>query len=354
MPYAPGVTDRNGELIGRGIESFGGNIGNALERFSKEKEEREKEAKFQLGLKKAMRPRWRELGYESEAEFDNADTRTIVGQAKGAIESQAIQRHEQERQLNMEKLAQLKQTRTGQEGFNRRVSDFMRAPSNVQPPMAPQEPQLTPELLSRFAAESNLAPEDMLRVSQALENFSQAGPEGGVQFSEDPETGMRFAQLRRQLLPSGMNPAKGSYDRIMDPETGEPIPGVIRDPRGAVRNLPADRSGTQRKASTDATVDAIKMLQEIDQQIDAYHSRAERARSNPKSVRALPESRLKELEKRKAKLERIIGDDGEAEGGGTGAGNEKILQEAQDAIARGADPAAVKKRLKEKYGITLK
>lgn len=364
MPYAPGVTDRRGEFLGRGIERFAGSIGNALERFAKEKEEREKEEKFQLGLKKALRPRWKEMGFESEAEYDNADTKSVVGMAKGAIESQAISSHEQNRQLTAEKLAQLKESRAGQAGFNRRVSEFMRAPYDVQPPMAGQPRQLTPELLSQFAAESNLAPEDMYRVSQALENFSQAGGEG-VTFSEDPATGMRFAQLRRQLLPSGMNPAKGSYERIIDPDTGEPIPGVIRGPRGEVRNLPADRSATQKKASVDATVDAIKMLQEIDRDIDAYHSRSERAKRDPQNVKAYPESRLKDLMKRRAKLEELVGGEEETRGtresakDGNDPRDQKLIEEANDAIRRAAERGAditeaVRKRLKEKYGITLK
>jgi hypothetical protein len=353
MPYQPGAVDRSGEFMGQGIASFGGSIGNALERFSEEKEAREKEAKFQFGLKKALRPRWRELGFESEAEFDNADTKTVVGMAKGAIESQAIAGHEQQRQLTTEKLQQLQQSRAGQTSFNRRVSEFMSGPHDVQPPEAPRPRELTPEILSQFAAEANLAPEDMMRVSQAIENFAQAGREMAQPgFFEDPVSGMRFAQLRRQLLPSGINPERANFRSVVDPETGEAIPGVVQDPRGAMRNLPADRSAQRRKASVEAIVEAEKALQALDQEIAAYHSRAERAKRDA-NTKAFPESRLQELMKRKARLEKMVEGDG-TDGADETNDNTKILAEAQDAIARGADPEKVRQRLKEKYGITLK
>lgn len=101
------------------------------------------------------------------------------------------------------------------------------------------QPRIDPQQVMRIAAASGvLTPEMALKMAEA-EGDQGGGP---VEFTEDPVSGQRFAKHRRQLLPSGFNPAAimgqgGGLQRVPvlnqdGTETGE---YMIRTPKGFVK-----------------------------------------------------------------------------------------------------------------------
>jgi hypothetical protein len=274
--------------------------------LSEQQERREKEAKFQFGLKKALRPRWQDMGFESEAEFDNADSRTVLGLAQGAIESQAIAGHEQQRKLQAAQLRQTEQQEGARARFNKGMAQFLNGPFDGQPPMQGNAPRLTPDVMTRLAAESQLPMEDQFRMSAMLENLAQSDAGAMTsQFNEDPITGFRFMERGRQVLPSGVNPEKsGTVGTVFD-EQGNRVAGVVRDARGAIRNLPADNAARERKMSIEAVVDAEKALMAIDDEIRVWNNASDKAKTD-KSRKAPDAKRLQELERRKSRLEKLL------------------------------------------------
>jgi hypothetical protein len=128
-------------------------------------------------------------------------------------------------------------------------------------------------------------------------------------FVEDKETGNRFLQLDKTVLPSGINPARITAGAIpqVDEATGNIIGHSVPIGGGRYTFRGIANEATTRKADIGSITEAEKALANIDNEIAAYHRRGELAKTD-KTVTAPPPSRLQELEQRKARVQRRLAD----------------------------------------------
>lgn len=372
MPFAPGVQDRSGEFMFAGISQAGAGFARGLEEALQGFQQKSNERKAYQGMLDALK----EAGVVDEVRFEqlkNADTDTIRGTVDGLITARTLKNQDLQnalREQNMRSGEFLNRQRAAQTAlledelsqgaarkrFYGELDSTIAAPLALSPeereryvPKAPSQAQIFGAL-----GRSGFAP----KPSELDEVLALAGGPGS-RFTEDPVSGYRFMQHGRQVLPSGVNPERGQFaSSVFDRETGEPIPGVILA-GGKVRNLPASTEARERKLSVDALVEAEKALRLIDEDITIFYRQVERAKID--KTRAAPDPGiLKGLEARRARLEKLLAEADEAPAGESDsdkqetANTEALIAQAQEAIRRGADPEAVKKRLKQKFGITLK
>lgn len=339
MPYNPGVTDRSGEILGAGIMSGASSLSQMLEHLAMRQEKKDDEEKFKSGLKRAFGTgeMWRELGFSSKAEFDNAPADGILGIVHGKIAADAVAQHEQERALTAEKLQELAGTRQARTRFNSMVSDagapsgpltigaLAGDPSSLAPgSMAGaganmRRPALSLQQMEQFAAKSNLGMDDQVRLAQIASLAGKADPESLR--NRVPETmklaGRDVAFSRSTGMFQVLPDMTTTGAPVVDQETGDRIPGLIQGPSGRPVRLPGSTEAQQKKLSVEALVEGEKALRAIDDDISAWNSRAKRATTD-KTVTAPDPNVLKNLQHRKARLESALQPAEETPGAGAG------------------------------------
>jgi hypothetical protein len=181
-----------------------------------------------------------------------------------------------------------------------RLADYYEADSNEMPNMPRRMPaEFVAELASRFPR----AP-----LHPNFDNYVKTlqTPGGGekMTWEEDPMTGARFGRMGNSVLPSGVNPArlKTELESVEDPEGNSYT--IIRDPRtGRATFAPVGGAARTRKLTADTIAQLNEQLTAINQDINAWHSNAERFQKDPKATgRRRDKSELDELTRRKAQI----------------------------------------------------
>lgn len=263
MAYNPMTQDRSGEFLAAGIAQAGDAIGRGISEMLERRDKRKQEDKNRARLFKSLQEQADVLGIVPKEKSTVMDLETLQGVMQGhAVKSAQADAQEKREVREMQMMESLQRQQAGQRQAqtDAAVPGFYGALTDNQLP--PTAPQLAPyydataeempqrptrpinELLAEATQQFPAATRDNQVQSTILQQLRQMQEAGGTaqgpgQFVEDPQTGQRFYEKGRQVMPSGMNPERipPGFESGTGPD-GQPFT-YTRDPRtGRVQFAP--------------------------------------------------------------------------------------------------------------------
>lgn len=348
-----------------GISQAGQGIAHGLAQLGQAMERKKEEEKQRARMFKGYQEMLDVMGIATKDQTAPMGLEAVEGLFKGTMLKQAQAEQDQRRKLVAEQLLDLmgrRESNTALQNFGRDIGGMM------EPPQV-------------------LSPEAMTRWEPRL-----SGANIGAALSRNPGavTAPQFDNMLGVLLKSG-RPA-------LTPGTVQPVPDLpgymfgIQSETGAGSFLPTGTAvkpetplqSSQRELNEEKVKDlkgkreagmasnvppeTQRQMKELQREIDADQAEIAKGDKQP-GPDWLPwiGSRKARVQANQAALQVLQtkypppasaapagGAQGSAKKTDGTVDTEAVLAEANDAIQRGADPAAVKKRLKEKYGIVLK
>ncbi|HYB97507.1 MAG TPA: hypothetical protein VEC57_00040 [Candidatus Limnocylindrales bacterium] len=277
MPYAPGVQDISGQLLGRGISDLGAGIG----RFIEARQRRNEQNNVFLSKAKATESFIKNNpekfgGEESVKQFLSVDPKESpearYNRLQGALENTILQTklQEQQQQAQMRQLeiqraqqqqAQLERLRQFQQmsqGVGRgvyapQVQDRMQQQMAQNPFMA-QAAQLAqatgqapaPETLAQIQAQKEIAaakPKDTM----VLERVRQSGPRGEpIEVTYDATTGKKFAEGPVSQTPRPYPSAEEAAEKAYKEERSKAMAAMVQEVIGKAQQYQETLDQTSR------------------------------------------------------------------------------------------------------------
>lgn len=314
MAWNPSERDQSALLLMQGLSGAGQSLGAGVAGYGRNKraleimaEERAEKAKDEADMGKASEVAFRvmskqglDLGID-EAEFKNLGAREKSAAMLGVMKSLGAREVMQRVKLSDAKIAEFMRGQKNERGFNQDIEQMM-----TRVPYAPGRAPVDPQAMMGAAAKRG-----MVNMGN-IDRFLGMQP-GAAASKKKPE--MIEIDGRKMVW----SPETGRYDFM----PAEPAPAK-EDKPSAGQLLQAELQLTKR-------------VSELYKEMEGATPTRQRAIRN--EVMALNE--------RLGKLYSAPEPGAKADKGGEGANADKLLQEANEAIRKGADPEKVKARLKE-------
>ena len=249
MPYAPGIQSYGGHYLAAGINSFADSVAGGLKDYI----DRGRKSKALDGLLSAYSPADSEEGKQLKSALPGMS----LEEKQGLVQAHAVKDY-QAQQARADRLseAQIGAYRGQEEERKARAEqdraqgalpgEWMKAaaePSNyVEQDAAPRGMNMASYVAAAGRAGARLDPR------MISEYMDQQKGGGTLAFNEDPVSGHRYAVYGKQLLPSGVNPAKMPADAeaVLDPE-GNILGYGLRDPKGRLTMMRGETGGITDK-----------------------------------------------------------------------------------------------------------
>lgn len=257
--YNPGVQDRSGELLGRGISSAGASVGAGLQKMLEERKQKAKETKVLRQAFKTFMP-------DRADEFETMGHEELKGQLLG-IQMQEKARGEQSKQAEeasrldyyksrqAEAELQRAKTKQGMEAESRfALLNGAELPEGAEGP--PRAPAMEGQRILRNASQAGIGPEEMARLATGLAHVKNMDGASAPQVFKGPN-GRDFVVHGNSISPAGIDPEFlkefGKLQGLVD-EDGNVIAYGAMGPKGETKIIKAtDAKDAQAAASTRKT-----------------------------------------------------------------------------------------------------
>jgi hypothetical protein len=185
MPYAPGVTDRSGEILGQGLAQFGQQMGRGLELKHEKAEETKR-------LRKALSA----LDPERKDDFEMMGLAELSGLADAIAMRRADQIHKQQLQIGKQQIRGMRQENRQSRTAGQAMGNLSAGLSQItqgQAPSGPPQPDvmgrtadpgvrlngaqrtIDPAMFLELARRSGVDIESAAKIGQALQKFGVVG-----------------------------------------------------------------------------------------------------------------------------------------------------------------------------------
>ena len=340
MPYTPTVQDRTGEFLMRGITGAADSLAEGIRTWKKNKEESKGFDTLIEGAVKADPTLAEKYGDQlaKAPGMSLSQKKSLAGTLALETQNKRLAREEQMKQedLNLRKayfdLQQGQMNRANArdaagQRFTQSLAKLMGTgggPSMDFANTLADEPLPARDVgladIVQSAGESGLAlePTSLAQLLRAEQMGQRWNAGAALAFQEDPVTGARLATFGNSVIPTGTNPAKQQAQAV-----------DITDGEGNVigQGIPG-RNGLQLIRQPAKGLTANDRIRALNEQLKQTYDPAKR------------EQLLK-------RLDALINGEQPAAPPAGAASPEALLNEARDAISRGAPKEAVLKRLKE-------